>query len=151
MSLLFLELFLAVVVGLLVGSFVAVLVLRLPKRLPVVIDRSACPRCGHKLGALELIPVLSWLIQKRRCRACGGRISGFYPLMEIASALMALAAFWELHWPEAVLACVAGWSVLGFGAWAIRRWLFALSDPSRHETSGCEKAICRRKLGRDRS
>jgi leader peptidase (prepilin peptidase)/N-methyltransferase len=119
--LLFFKLFLSVAVGLLVGSFLAVLVLRLPKRLPVVMSRSACPHCGHKLGALELIPVLSWLIQGRQCRACGGRISPFYPLMEIASALVALAAFWRMPWPEAVLACLAGWSVLALGVWAIRR------------------------------
>jgi prepilin signal peptidase PulO-like enzyme (type II secretory pathway) len=133
MSLLFLELFLAAVVGLLVGSFLAVLVLRLPKRLPVVVDRSACPQCGHKLGALELIPVLSWLIQRRRCRACGGRISAFYPIMEIASALVALAAFWEMPWSEAALACIAGWSVLALGASAVRTWLFRQtgSEPAK--------------------
>jgi leader peptidase (prepilin peptidase)/N-methyltransferase len=124
------ELVLSTAVGLLVGSFLAVLVLRLPKRLPVVIARSACPQCGHELGALELVPVLSWLIQRRRCRACGGRISGFYPFMEIASALVALAAFWEMDWPEAVLACIAGWSALVVGAWAIRKWLFTETNES---------------------
>src|SRR5580765_4281626 len=120
----FIGLLFSAIVGLLVGSFLAALVLRLPKRLPIVMDRSACPKCGHRLGALELIPVVSWLIQRRRCRACGGRISAFYPLMEMASALIALAAFWRMPWFEAAPACVAGWTVLAFGAWAIRKRLF---------------------------
>ena len=134
MSLSFLGLLLAFVVGLLVGSFLAALVLRLPRHLPIVMDRSACPKCGHRLGALELIPVLSWLIQRRRCRACGGRISAFYPLMEITAALIALAAFWRMPWFEAAPVCLAGWGVLAFGAWAIRKRLFGESEGSRRKT-----------------
>ena len=119
-----LGLILSAVIGLLVGSFLATLVLRLPRRLPVVMDRSACPHCGHKLGALELIPVASWLIQGRRCRACGGPISAFYPLMEIASAFVALMAVWWAPWPEAIVACFGGWGILTLGALAARKWLF---------------------------
>jgi leader peptidase (prepilin peptidase)/N-methyltransferase len=113
------------VVGLLIGSFLAALVLRLPKGMPIMMARSACPNCGHRLGAHELVPVLSWLVQRRRCRACGGRISAFYPFMEIASALIALAAFWWLPWLKAALACLAGWSFLAIGAMAIRNRLSA--------------------------
>jgi leader peptidase (prepilin peptidase)/N-methyltransferase len=133
MSVSFLGLLLAPIVGLLVGSFLAALVLRLPKRLPIVMDRSACPKCGHRLGAFELIPVLSWLIQRRHCRACGGRISAFYPLMEIASALIALAAFWRMPWFEAAFACVAGWAILAFGAWVVRKRWFGESASSRRK------------------
>ncbi len=121
MALPFIGLLFSAIVGLLVGSFLAALVVRLPKRLPIVMDRSACPACGHRLGPMELIPVLSWLIQRRRCRACGGRISAFYPFMEIASALIVFVAFWQLPWLEAVIACVAGWSALAVGAWTIRK------------------------------
>jgi leader peptidase (prepilin peptidase)/N-methyltransferase len=114
---------LAGVVGLLVGSFLATLVLRLPKREPVVFDRSACPQCGHILGPTELVPVLSWLIQRQRCRACGGRIPAFYPLMEIASSAIAVAAVFWTPWPVFVAMCVVGWIGLCVVAWAARRWM----------------------------
>ena len=119
-------LLLSAVTGLMIGSFLAALVLRLPKGMPIVMARSACPRCGHRLRVHELVPVLSWVIQGRRCRACGGRISAFYPFMEIASAVIALAAFWWLpSFNAAALACLAGWSFLAIGAMAIRKRLSA--------------------------
>lgn len=121
MSLIFLELIVSAIVGLLVGSFLATLVLRLPDRRPVIVDRSACPACGHRLGALELVPVVSWLAQGRRCRACGARISGFYPLMEIASALVAVATIWFVPWPAAAFACFGGWILLTGTALAVRK------------------------------
>src|SRR4051794_11786691 len=92
-------LLLSAVVGLLVGSFLATAVLRIPKHQPVVVARSACPACGHLLTPRELIPVLSWVFQNARCRACGARISPFYPTMEIASALIAVAGAWWMPWP----------------------------------------------------
>lgn len=127
---------LSAIVGLLVGSFLATLVLRLPQRLPVVMDRSACPHCGHRLGPSELIPLASWLIQRRRCRACGGPISAFYPLMEILSALVALAAFGSLPWPAAFAACFGGWCALTFAAWAARKLLFSGAAATRRARRG---------------
>jgi len=118
------ELIAAAVIGLLVGSFLATLVLRLPRRLPVILDRSACPHCGHRLGARELVPVVSWLVQGRRCRTCGARISPFYPLMEIAAALAAALAVWSTPWPWAALACIGGWATLTAGALVLRKLLF---------------------------
>jgi leader peptidase (prepilin peptidase)/N-methyltransferase len=103
-------------IGLLVGSFLATAVLRLPKRQPVVLARSACPACGHRLGASELIPVLSWVVQKRRCRACGIGISSFYPLMEAASAAITVAAAWWIPWPGFIAAWFAGWIALCLAA-----------------------------------
>jgi leader peptidase (prepilin peptidase)/N-methyltransferase len=111
---------LSALIGLLVGSFLASLVMRLPKGAPVVFDRSACPQCGHVLGPAELVPVLSWLVQHRRCRACGGKISGFYPLMEIASASIAAGAAWLVPWPEFVAICLLGWVALCLVAWAVK-------------------------------
>jgi len=108
------------VIGLLVGSFLAVVVLRLPKREPIVFARSACPQCGHVLGPSELIPVLSWILQGRRCKSCGGTIPVFYPVMEIASALIAAGSAWLLPWPLFVAGWLAGWAVLCLAAWAVR-------------------------------
>jgi leader peptidase (prepilin peptidase)/N-methyltransferase len=99
-------------VGLAVGSFLGVLVLRLPRRRPVAMARSQCPHCGRVLTAWELIPILSWLIQRRRCRACGAKLSAFYPLMELAASGIAVAAVSFAPWPESILACIAGWALL---------------------------------------
>ena len=44
--------------------------------------RSACPACGHTLGAKDLVPLLSWLALRGRCRYCGAKISPRYPITE---------------------------------------------------------------------
>lgn len=101
------------VIGLLVGSFLNVVIHRLPKMMEaewhqqcaelrgeemavtppynLVVPRSACPACGHRIGALENIPILSWLVLRGRCRACGVGISVRYPLVE---ALCGLLSAW---------------------------------------------------------
>jgi leader peptidase (prepilin peptidase)/N-methyltransferase len=78
--------------GLLFGSFVSVLVHRLPRRESVVTGRSRCPRCGTQIRAVDNIPVVSWLLLRGRCRACRAPISSEYPLTEIATTLLFLAA-----------------------------------------------------------
>src|ERR1700729_3063029 len=99
----------AAVVGLLVGSFLGTLVLRPPKGLPVVTGRSACPDCGHRLSAIELVPLVSWALQRRRCRACGRPIPAFYPAMELAGGAVAAGAMALVPWPAAAAACLGGW------------------------------------------
>lgn len=76
-----------ITVGLLIGSFSNVLIHRLPKGESVVWPGSKCPTCQHRLRTLELIPVLSFLILKGRCRYCRASISFQYPLVEVLSAL----------------------------------------------------------------
>ena len=102
----------AALVGLVVGSFLGTLVLRPPKGLPVVSGRSVCPACGHQLKAGELIPVVSWLVQRRRCRACAQPIPVFYPAMEIAGALVAALSLAVVPWPFWLAACAGGWLLL---------------------------------------
>lgn len=118
----------AALFGLVIGSFLSVLVTRLPRGEPVGMVRSRCPRCGHELSPAELIPLASWLVQRGRCRACGGGISLFYPAMEIAAALVAVAASALFPWPDFVAVCLLGWALLGLGAWALRR--LVLGHPS---------------------
>lgn len=57
----------------------------------LLVPRSACPHCHHQLTVWENIPVISWLVQRGRCRACGVNISVRYPLVEIGTALLSLA------------------------------------------------------------
>ena len=84
-----------------------------PSPLNLLHPRSRCPQCGHQLGALENIPVFSWLALRGRCSACKTRISARYPLVEITAA--ALAGFAAAHWGvslAALGATVLLWALL---------------------------------------
>ena len=56
-------------------------------------ERSECPHCHHVLTPLELIPLLSWLIQKGKCRHCGAKVSKRYPITEAVLAAAYAALF----------------------------------------------------------
>lgn len=72
--------------GLLFGSFNTVLVHRIPRRESVVAPRSRCPSCGTEILTRDNVPVVSYLLLRGRCRACGVRVSAEYPLTELATA-----------------------------------------------------------------
>jgi prepilin signal peptidase PulO-like enzyme (type II secretory pathway) len=72
--------------GLLVGSFLNVLALRSLSGESLISPFSNCPKCKHRLGVLELIPVVSYFCLGGRCRHCKEKISWHYPLVEIATA-----------------------------------------------------------------
>ena len=78
--------------GCCVGSFCNVLIYRIPKEEEFVKTPSHCMACGHELKWFELIPVLSWLLQKGKCRACGVKLSAQYPVVELLNGLMWLVA-----------------------------------------------------------
>jgi leader peptidase (prepilin peptidase)/N-methyltransferase len=87
---------LAGVIGLCFGSFANVVIYRVPKKLSIVKPASACPSCGKTLGALDLIPVFSWLFLGRKCRNCKKKISARYPLVELlCGGLFAAMAVWS--------------------------------------------------------
>ena len=80
-------------IGACVGSFVGTLGRRVPEDWRgALAGRSACPACGTRLTARDLVPLLSWLALRGRCRHCDGRIAGYYPLVELASAGIGLAS-----------------------------------------------------------
>ncbi len=60
------------------------------------LGRSACPRCGHELAPLDLVPVLSWLLLRGRCRFCSEAISVRYPMTELATAVAFTLAYTAL-------------------------------------------------------
>ncbi|NLT54108.1 MAG: prepilin peptidase [Actinomycetales bacterium] len=78
---------LCVVLGLAVGSFLNVVIYRVPERRSVVRPRSACPACGEPISPRDNIPVLSWVVLRRRARCCGAPISVRYPLVEAGTAV----------------------------------------------------------------
>lgn len=78
----------AAVLGAVFGSFLNCAAWRIVRGERFVSGRSHCAACGHPLGAAELIPVVSWLKQRGRCKWCGERISARYPLTELCFSLL---------------------------------------------------------------
>ncbi len=132
------------VFGLCLGSFVNALVWRLHeqeeggsrkarskknKELSIVHGRSMCPHCRHTLAARDLVPVVSWLSLKGKCRYCGKAISWQYPLVELATAAFFVASygFWPLGFDARGVVTFVGWLVLLTGFMALLvydvRWM----------------------------
>lgn len=87
------------------GSFLNVCIYRIPRKESIAYPPSHCPSCGQRLRPLELIPVVSFLWQRGRCRHCGVRISWRYPLVELLTAVLLLTVYllhgnsWaSVHW-----------------------------------------------------
>ena len=74
--------------GLAVGSFLNVVIWRVPRKESVVSPRSSCPSCHTPIANRDNIPVISWLLLRARCRACGEHISARYPVVESATSLL---------------------------------------------------------------
>lgn len=93
--------------GAAIGSFLNVVILRTLEGRAVT-GRSACPACGHALTAFELVPLVSFALQRGRCRACKASISLQYPLVEAATgfALLALYLKTAMLMPAAQLAAL---------------------------------------------
>lgn len=97
----------AAVAGLLIGSFLTVVTDRVPRGVSIVRPGSACGSCGLRLGAVDLVPVFSWLFLRGRCRRCGKSI-GIEPLvLELGTCALFLlmAVHFGVHW-ETVAFCV---------------------------------------------
>jgi len=75
-----------------VGSFLNVVIFRLKTKETILKSRSHCVFCKKKLSWYELIPLLSFTIQKGRCRECHKKISWQYPIIEIITGLLFLSA-----------------------------------------------------------
>jgi leader peptidase (prepilin peptidase) / N-methyltransferase len=78
----------ALPLGLVFGSFLTVAIHRVPAGESLVRPRSRCPSCGTPLRNVDNVPLVSWLVLRGRCHACGARISPVYPLTEIACGLV---------------------------------------------------------------
>ena len=76
------------VFGSCVGSFLNVVVWRLPRGKDLLWSRSACPKCGHQLGAQDNIPVIGWIMLGGKCRYCRAPISVRYPIIEAITGLL---------------------------------------------------------------
>lgn len=84
--------------GACLGSFANVVILRLPLGQSLVSPRSHCPYCKKKLGALDLVPIFSWLLLRGKCRSCRAPISFRYSLVELLMALLFLVIYQRYGW-----------------------------------------------------
>lgn len=100
--------------GLAFGSFVGALVWRLHVGKDFVSDRSECEHCHHKLGVWDLLPVVSWIVLRGKCRYCGKPI-GWTPLvLEVVMAALFVGSYYA--WP---LPFETWQSYLSFGLWLV--------------------------------
>ena len=112
----------ALIIGLMVGSFLNVVIHRLPKmmeadwrkqcieflypdqvagkpdiapRYNLIVPRSTCPSCGHMIGAIENVPIVSYLFLRGKCRACKSPIGIRYPLVEGLTGILTMITAWH--------------------------------------------------------
>lgn len=107
----------ALLFGVCVGSFLNVVIHRLPKMLErawriecaelagetpppepaynIIVPRSSCPQCGHRISAAENVPLVSWLVLGGKCSACKTKISFKYPLVEALAGIGAAYSAWR--------------------------------------------------------
>ena len=76
------------IIGTCIGSFLNVIIYRYPLNLSIINPRSFCPNCKKKLTWRENIPLMSWLIQKGRCKNCNKVIPLRYPFIELMTGIL---------------------------------------------------------------
>ena len=114
---------LGALLGLVMGSFLATLVLRWPQA-QALTGRSRCDACGVAVRWFDLVPVLSFLLLKGRCRACGAPIDRLHPAIEIGCALIGALAFVAVPGPEGLWGALLGWLLLALLALDLQHyWL----------------------------
>jgi len=125
----------AVLFGLIVGSFLNVVIHRLPKMLErqwraecaeltgtapppaepfnLVVPRSTCPKCGHRITALENIPIASYIALGGKCSACKTPISPRYPVVEALTGALAGYIAWRYGLSTAMFgALIFAWAMI---------------------------------------
>jgi leader peptidase (prepilin peptidase)/N-methyltransferase len=109
--------------GTCVGSFLGSVAMREPQGWRgLVLGRSCCPRCGATLRARDLVPILSWLAARGRCRHCGAAVPRFYPLVELAGGLVGSVAFGLAGQGYTLQAALLGWWLLALALIDLRSW-----------------------------
>lgn len=96
----FLTLVILAFFGLALGSFLNAMSWRIHKKKDWVKGRSECDHCKHQLAAKDLVPVLSWLALRGRCRYCKKPISWQHPVIELATAAVFVCSY--AFWPGEV-------------------------------------------------
>ncbi|MBU8879565.1 prepilin peptidase [Bacillus sp. FJAT-29790] len=91
------------VLGIVFGSFFNVVGLRVPMKESIVKPRSHCPYCGHTLSPLELIPVVSYILQGGKCRRCKAPVSPLYPVVELMTGVLFMVTPLVIGWSSELI------------------------------------------------
>ena len=83
------------ILGLLIGSFLNVCIYRIPKGESIAYPPSHCTSCGNNIKSYDLIPVISWIFLRGKCRNCGEKISIRYALVEFTTAILFLLTYFQ--------------------------------------------------------
>lgn len=131
----------ALILGAILGSFLNAFIFRFNTGggfFKEMSGRSHCMRCGHTLGSLDLVPILSYFFLGGHCRYCGSSVSLQYPLVEIAAATLSLKlfllypfdllhyAFWLIVWLTVLFIVVYDWRHMII-PWSSSLFLLALA------------------------
>lgn len=82
--------------GILIGSFLNVVIYRIPKGESIVFPASKCQSCQTPLKWYHNVPIFSWLFLRGKCGFCAEKISMQYPLIELATGIIAVSLFYKL-------------------------------------------------------
>jgi prepilin signal peptidase PulO-like enzyme (type II secretory pathway) len=113
-----------VLAALMFGSFINLAADRVPRGESVIRPGSHCRSCGRRLNAVDLLPVLGYVLRGGRCATCGKPIGLSAPVVEaVAGALVLVSIVWLGLWPGALvgIALDAAWGVAVVGVSAQRR------------------------------
>ena len=106
-----------------IGSFLGVVVSRAESPHGIVFGRSACASCGTQIAARDLVPLMSWLILRGRCRLCAQPIGAFHPLIELAALAVALWSASLVSGGLLWVSCCFGWALLALAATDLKYFL----------------------------
>lgn len=104
------------VLGAIGGSFISTILIRWPEGRSALRGRSACDGCGEALRPHELVPILSFLLSRGRCRRCGGAIDRRHLGVELAAALIGAVALYAHPNLAGAASALLGWWLLLVGA-----------------------------------
>jgi leader peptidase (prepilin peptidase)/N-methyltransferase len=104
------------ILGLVFGSFIATVALRWPQGRSAMQGRSACDSCDKVLGGHELVPLVSFLLQRGRCRGCGARIHVGHLAVEVVGLIVGVAAGLAAPGWESVAGAIFGWLLLALAS-----------------------------------
>lgn len=102
----------AALLGAIAGSFIATILIRWPRGRSVLSGRSRCDACDAPLRPVELVPLLSYALQRGRCRHCRARIDPRHLAVELAAGLVGLVAIAAHALPLALVTAALGWWLL---------------------------------------
>lgn len=95
---------LVIALGLIFGSFLTMLIPRIYKQEKgIFFGRSHCPYCKKNLAPYDLIPVISYLINRAKCRFCKKKISAIYPIIELTTGIIFLLIYIKFPYPQSLL------------------------------------------------